>query len=97
MAKRTLEEQLEALNAEEQKIKSELEAKKKQIQERKKKIVAQQKTEERKKRTRNLIQMGGAIYSVLGDDFREGDVERLIAFLKAQEQRGCYFSKAMER
>lgn len=97
MARRTLEEQLEALTEEEKKVQDELTAKKKQIQEKKKKIIARQKNEERKQRTKHLIQMGGAIYSVLGGNYQEGDEERLIAFLKGQEQRGRYFSKAMER
>ena len=39
--------------------------------------------------------MGGAIYSVLGDNYKEGDVERLIAFLKKQDERGRFFTKAM--
>lgn len=78
-------------------MQEELTAKKKQIQEKKKKIIARQKNEERKQRTKHLIQMGGAVYSVLGDSYQDGDEERLIAFLKGQEQRGQYFSKAMER
>lgn len=39
--------------------------------------------------------MGGAIYSVLQREYRDGDVERLIAFLRQQEQRGQWFSRAM--
>lgn len=97
MARRTLEEQLEALTAEEKKVQEELISKKKQIQEKKKKIIARQKNEERKQRTKHLIEIGGAVYSVLGDSYQEGDVDKLIAFLKLQDQRGNYFSSAMGR
>ncbi len=69
--------------------------KQKQLKEQEKRIRSQISAEERKKRTKHLIEIGGAIYSVLGDSYQDGDVERLIAFLKGQEQRGKYFSKAM--
>ena len=39
--------------------------------------------------------MGGTIYSVLGREYAEGDIERLAAFLKGQDNRGGYFTKAM--
>ena len=51
--------------------------------------------EERVKRTKHLIEMGGTIYSVLGREYAEGDIERLAAFLKGQDNRGGYFTKAM--
>lgn len=73
----------------------ELIEKQKQLKEQEKKIRSQISAEERKKRTKHLIGIGGAVYSVLGDSYQDGDVERLIAFLKGQEQRGKYFSKAM--
>ena len=41
--------------------------------------------------------MGAAIYSVLGDEYHDGDKEKLIAFLKEQDRRGSYFSTAMGR
>ena len=74
---------------------TELQEKQKQLKAQEKKIKAQQLQEERKKRTKHLIEMGGAIYSVLGDNYQEGDVERLIAFLKKQDERGRFFTKAM--
>lgn len=74
---------------------AELQEKQKQLKAQEKKIKAQQSQEERKKRTKHLIEMGGAIYSVLGDNYQEGDVERLIAFLKKQDERGRFFTKAM--
>lgn len=84
--KRTLEERI-----------AELQEKQKQLREQEKKLKAKKATEERKKRTKHLIEIGGAVYSVLGDNYQDGDVERLIAFLKQQDQRGNYFSSAMGR
>ena len=46
-------------------------------------------------RTKHLIEIGGTVYSILGREFIEGDIERLAAFLKGQDSRGGYFSKAM--
>lgn len=80
----------------EQKL-AELEEKQKQLKAQARKIKASISQEERKKRTKHLIEIGGAVYSVLGDSYQEGDVEKLIAFLKAQDQRGNYFSSAMGR
>lgn len=74
---------------------AELQEKQKQLKAIEKKLKSQKAQEERKKRTKHLIEMGGAIYSVLGDNYKEGDVERLIAFLKKQEERGRFFTKAM--
>lgn len=74
---------------------AELQEKQKQLKAIEKKLKSQKAQEERKKRTKHLIEMGGAIYSVLGDSYQEGDVERLIAFLKKQDERGRFFTKAM--
>lgn len=74
---------------------AELQEKQKQLKAQERKLKAQQSQEERKKRTKHLIEIGGAVYSVLGDNFQEGDVERLIEFLKAQDSRGKYFTNAM--
>ncbi|MDE5754979.1 MAG: relaxasome subunit MobC [Oscillospiraceae bacterium] len=76
---------------------AELQEKQKQLKEQEKKLKAQQSKEERKKRTKHLIEIGSAVYSVLGDSYQEGDVEKLITFLKRQEQRGRFFSSAMGR
>ncbi|MCM1316062.1 MAG: hypothetical protein NC205_02580 [Prevotella sp.] len=73
----------------------ELIEKQKQLKEQERKIRSQISADERKKRTKHLIEIGGAVYSVLGDSYQDGDVERLIDFLQGQEQRGKYFSKAM--
>lgn len=74
---------------------AELKEKQNQLKAQEKKLRAKKSTEERKIRTRHLIEVGGTIYSVLGREFVEGDVERLAAFLKGQDNRGGYFTKAM--
>ena len=74
---------------------AELQEKQKQLKAQEKKLKAQKSADERKKRTRHLIEIGGAVYSVLGREFVEGDVDRLISFLKGQDKRGGYFSRAM--
>lgn len=51
--------------------------------------------EERKKRTRRLIELGGIVESVLGRPTTDQDKIRFQYFLKLQEQRGGFFSKAM--
>ena len=83
-AKRTIEEQI-----------AELQKKQKELKEQEKRLRARKSKEERAKRTKHLIEMGGTIYSILGREFIEGDIERLGAFLKGQDSRGGYFSKAM--
>lgn len=49
----------------------------------------------RKQDAHQKILLGGAVLSILGRAYAEGDEGRLIAFLKSQEERGQYFSKAM--
>ena len=77
--------------------------KQKQLKAQEKKLKAQLSQEERKKRTKHLIEIGGAVCKVMNEDTVEGsqinadDVTNLIAFLKQQNQRGDYFSKAMHR
>ena len=84
MARKTAEERL-----------AELQEKQKQLKEQEKRLASQISAKKRKERTRHLIEIGGAVYSVLGREFQEGDVNRLIAFLKAQDMRGNFFTKAM--
>ena len=74
---------------------TELQEKQKQLKEQEKKLRAQQSQAERKQRTRHLIEVGGVVYKALGRDFVDGDLERLAAFLKTQDNRGGYFTKAM--
>lgn len=82
---------------------AELEEQKRQIEEQIKKQKLTVSQEERKKRTKRLIELGGAICKILNEDTAEGDVmydddvANLIAFLKNQNSRGDYFTKAMNR
>ena len=82
--KKTYEEQLE-----------DLEKKLKEIKQEKKKLQAEHAQNERKKRTKHLIEIGGVVYKVLNREFVDGDVERLVKFLSDQERRGEYLSRAM--
>lgn len=52
---------------------------------------------ERKARTKRLIEIGASVESVLGRPIEKEDLPKLIAFLKTQEERGQFFSKAMAR
>lgn len=76
---------------------ADLQEKQKKLKEQERKLKAQISKEERKKRTKHLIEIGSAVYSVLGDSYQDGDFEKLIAFLRQQDQRGNYFSSAMGR
>ena len=75
----------------------------KQIAEQRKKLLSQKSAEERKKRTKRLIELGGAVCKVLNEDtvecdvLNDDDVSNLIAFLKKQNINGDYFTKAMNR
>ena len=89
--KRSLDERIEEkLNKEQEYLQ-----KAKQYSAQAKKLEQQKKAEERKIRTHRLIEIGGAVESVLGRPFADGDIERLIHFLREQERRGGYFSKAL--
>lgn len=75
---------------------AELQAKQKQLKEQEKRLKAKQSEAERKKRTKSLIEIGGAVESVLGRPIESEDLPKLVAFLHQQEQRGGFFSKAMQ-
>ncbi len=51
--------------------------------------------EERKKRTRRLIELGGIVESVLGRATTDEDKIRFMNFLKTQERNGKHFTRAM--
>ena len=59
----------------------------------KKELLKRKKTEESKKRTHRLCQIGGAVESVLGCPIEEEDLPKLIGFLKRQETNGKFFLK----
>lgn len=76
---------------------AELDKKMEQIKAQKKAILQREKEIQRKARTRRLIEVGGAVESVLGHPIKKEDIPNLIAFLEQQEKRGNYFSKAMKK
>ncbi len=68
----------------------------KQLKARKKAILARVSQEQRKARTRKLIQLGGVVAKYLNREIDDADIEKLDQFLKNQEERGEYFTKAMK-
>lgn len=96
--KKTTDEQLADAELEAQKLKDSIKKKNEQlkiIENRKKQLTARKNNEKQKARTHHFCEIAGTLYKVLGRDFEDGDVERLEIFLNGQEQRGGYFSKAM--
>lgn len=79
----------EMIEAKAQKI-SELEAQKKHLE-------ARKREEDRKARTKRLIEVGAEVESVLGCPIEREDLPKLRRFLQDQEARGRYFSRAMDR
>lgn len=74
---------------------AELDEKIKQIKAQKRNILNRQRTEERKKRTKRLIEVGATVESVLGRAITREDLPKLKDFLIQQEKRGNFFTKAM--
>lgn len=74
---------------------AELEEQKNQLKEKEKRLRAQQKEQERKARTKRLIEVGATVESVLGRPINKEDLSKLKTFLEQQEYRGNFFSKAM--
>ena len=95
--RRTIDERISDLREKQKQIIEKAKEKQNQLKAQEKALIAKQSKEERKIRTKHLIEIGGAVYSVLGDEYQDGDIEKLISFLKGQEQRGKYFSSAMGR
>ena len=73
----------------------ELTTKVEQLKAQERDLIKRHNAEERKKRTRRLIEIGGITESVLGRPLTDQDKVRFQYFLKLQEQRGGFFSKAM--
>ncbi len=84
MAKRTFDERIE-----------ELVKKQEQLKAQERQLKKQQNTEERKRRTKRLIELGAIVESVLGRPTTDDDKERLQAFLRKQETNEKFFTKAM--
>lgn len=72
-----------------------LQKRQEQLKAQEKALKAKQSLAERKARTKRLIEIGGAVESVLGRAIEKQDLPKLIGFLKQQEERGGYFTKAM--
>ena len=73
-----------------------LQKKQAQLKAQEKKLKAAQSQQARKARTKRLIEIGAAVESVLGRPIEKDNLPNLIKFLKDQEDRGRWFSKAME-
>ena len=84
MAQRTYDERIDELR----KKQDQLKAQERDLRKR-------QAADERKKRTRRLIELGGIVESVLGRPTTDQDKVRLMYFLRLQEKNGSFFSKAM--
>ena len=89
--KRTLQERVTEKDLQIEKKLQEL----KQLQEQKKRLESRRKEDERRARAHRLIEIGGAVESVLGRPIQEQEIPKLISYLRSQEDRGRYFSKAM--
>ena len=70
---------------------------KKQDEERLKELQRKRKAEERKQRNHRLIQLGATVESILNRPIEEDDIPKLLRFLQQQEERGQYFSNAMNQ
>lgn len=84
MARKTIDERIE-----------ENIRKQEQLKARERDLKKRKSEEDRKRRTRRLIEIGGIAESVLGREFNEEDKIRFLNFLKKQETNGKYFSRAM--
>ena len=73
----------------------ELRKKQDQLKAQERDLKKRQNEEERKKRTRRLIEFGGIVESVLGRPTVDEDKVRFLNFLKRQETNGNFFTKAM--
>ena len=78
----------------EEKLK-ELDQKMEQLKARKRDLAARHSKEERKKRTKRLIEIGATVESVLGHPIEHDDLKKLEKFLRSQDERGNYFTNAM--
>ena len=74
---------------------AELQKRQEQLKAQERDLKKRQAADERKKRTRRLIELGGIVESVLGRPTTDQDKVRFMYFLKLQEKNGGFFSKAM--
>ena len=86
MARKTSEEKLQ-----------DLEKRLEQLNNQKKKLLAQQKDKERKARTHRLVEIGAEIESALGYTLDTKEARKALGdFLRSQEERGKWVTKAIE-
>lgn len=76
---------------------SELQTKISQLKAQEKALKARKTEQERKARTKRLIEIGATVESVLGRPITKEDLPNLKRFLQEQEDRGNFFSNAMKR
>lgn len=74
---------------------ADLQKRQEQLKAQEKALKKKQSDEERKKRTRRLIELGGIVESVLERPTTDEDKVKLLNFLKKQESNGKYFTRAM--
>ena len=74
-----------------------LQEKQKQLKAQENKLKAPQSQKKRTEEAHRKIEVGGAVESVLGRPIDHEELPRLISFLKAQEDRGHYFSDWMNK
>ena len=84
MAQKSYEERIAEINKRQEQLKAQEKA-----------IKKRQSEEDRKKRTRRLIELGGIVEAVLNRATTDDDKIRFLNFLKKQESNGNFFSKAM--
>lgn len=74
---------------------SDIDKKMEQLKAQKRALQARQSAEERKKRTKRLIEVGATVEKVLGRPIEHEELPKLLAFLQQQEDRGQFLTKAM--
>lgn len=74
---------------------AELQKKQEQLKAQEKELKKRQSEDERKARTKRLVEMGGIVSHVLGRDLTDDDKTKFLKFLEMQERNGKYFSRAM--
>ena len=72
---------------------AELDKKMEQIKAQKKAILQREKEIQRKARTKRLIEIGGAVESVLGHPIEKEDIPNLIAFWNSKKSEEITFQK----
>lgn len=74
---------------------ADLQKRQEQLKAQEKALKKRQSEEERRKRTRRLIELGGIVESVLERPTTDEDKIRFLNFLERQESNGKYFTRAM--